>query len=292
MKKFFKFLLIPLCFIFSFIIVFDSHKDVNAQAILSESDNIIVLPGITYQSNIGYDVVTTYSYIGWSYDSNGNVDVNIYVANTNFNLTRYDFDFDVGYGDIVLPYFSKNGVYWTDVTTDVSFTYNSTEEEFITYFESINNFMIRIVANSYIQYNFMASSFSTSMPLFTVFYDLGNNFNPSITRTYPVMNPVTFGGLSGSDYASAYEEGRTIGFEEGKSYAKDYYYELGKQEGLNQSNPYTFYNLIGAVIDVPINAFKSLLNFNLFDVNLLDFVLSILTFFLILKVIGWFSGRS
>lgn len=61
--------------------------------------------------------------------------------------------------------------------------------------------------------------------------------------------------------------------------------DVGYQEGLNAENPYTFGNLLSSVIDVPINAFKSLLNFELLGVNLLSFAEGLITIALLLALV-------
>lgn len=74
----------------------------------------------------------------------------------------------------------------------------------------------------------------------------------------------------------------------------DYGYQLGKIDGYNKgfydgaasSNDYTFRSLFSAIIDVPINAFKAIFNFQFLDINLLDFVTSLLTLVICIKVIS------
>lgn len=74
----------------------------------------------------------------------------------------------------------------------------------------------------------------------------------------------------------------------------DYGYNLGKIDGYNKgfydgaasSNDYTFRSLFTAIIDVPINAFKAIFNFQFLDINLLDFVTSLLTLVICIKIIS------
>lgn len=77
-------------------------------------------------------------------------------------------------------------------------------------------------------------------------------------------------------YNAGYNAGETSGYnsgyQQGKDYGYDVGYDVGFGDGVNDSNTYTFFNLITSVVDVPVNAFTSLLNFELLGVNLLDFV--------------------
>lgn len=87
-----------------------------------------------------------------------------------------------------------------------------------------------------------------------------------------------------------YSQGYDVGYKKGYDVGKDYGEALGYQKGVDDANLYSFGNLISAVIDVPINSFKSLLNFDFLGINLLDFSLALLTFVLIVKIVGLILG--
>lgn len=64
-----------------------------------------------------------------------------------------------------------------------------------------------------------------------------------------------------------YDSGHTIGYNKG--------YSDGLSAG--STNDYSFLGLIGAVVDAPVNAFKSMFNFEVLGVNLTSFFMAMLT---------------
>lgn len=62
-------------------------------------------------------------------------------------------------------------------------------------------------------------------------------------------------------------------------------YNYGLQKGLVEASDYSFFSLLSAVIDVPIQAFTSLFNFDLLGINLADFFYAIFTVCVILAVL-------
>lgn len=79
-------------------------------------------------------------------------------------------------------------------------------------------------------------------------------------------------------YNEGYTEGNRVGYQQGLS------------NGLANSNDYTFFGLIGAVIDAPIQYISSLLNFNVLGFNMLTFFTSLLTVCLIVWLIKFALG--
>lgn len=80
-------------------------------------------------------------------------------------------------------------------------------------------------------------------------------------------------------YTSGYDAGNTIGFVNGYN------------KGVNDSNQYTFVNLIGATIDAPMQYFKSLFNFELLGVNLSSFLMGLFTLCIIVTILKLCLGR-
>lgn len=98
--------------------------------------------------------------------------------------------------------------------------------------------------------------------------------------------------FSWQDYIDIYEQGQEdvrnnlIGdIEKIKQNAYNDGKQAGYEQGLNESNQYTFSNLISAVIDVPIQSFQSLLNFEILGVNLLAFAESLIFIGLLLFLV-------
>lgn len=88
-------------------------------------------------------------------------------------------------------------------------------------------------------------------------------------------------------YSRGYDEGSAVSYSSGYAAGNDAGYRSGYNVGLaDGATGQQFQHLFYAVIDVPVTAFKSLLNFDLLGINMLYFVTSLLTLaviFLILK---------
>ena len=93
---------------------------------------------------------------------------------------------------------------------------------------------------------------------------------------------------SGQFY-TGYDVGYAEGARETAKTAREEGYKNGYQQGLAKGNTIakdgTFYNLISAVIDVPINAFSSMLNFEILGVNMKGFITSILSLMLLIIIV-------
>ena len=67
-------------------------------------------------------------------------------------------------------------------------------------------------------------------------------------------------------------------------------YDLGYNEGSSTGGAYSFSNLLGAVFDAPIEAFRGLFNFEILGTNMQGFVLALLTLSVIIVVIKFALG--
>lgn len=125
------------------------------------------------------------------------------------------------------------------------------------------------------------------------FYNLG--FENGKTEGY--NNGYTEGSAKGN------EEGYNNGYTDGVNSVdtQEYYnngFKNGKTEGYNKgytdgvagANDYSFTGLIGAVIDVPVNTFKNLFNFNLLGVNILNLITALFTLCVIVVIIKFALG--
>ncbi len=90
-------------------------------------------------------------------------------------------------------------------------------------------------------------------------------------------------------YDSGYSIGENVGYDNGYSAGSRagevIGYNNGYQAGANASNSYTFFSLISAVIDAPVQAFMGLFNFELLGVNLAGFFTGLLTLAFIVSVV-------
>lgn len=109
------------------------------------------------------------------------------------------------------------------------------------------------------------------------------------------------------DYNAVYQEGFENGYNEGiqngsvtadKQYQNGYNagydigYGLGEQAGIQSANDYSFFSLIAACIDVPIQAFMGLFNFEILGMNMTNFFLGLMTAGLVLCVLKFVLGGA
>lgn len=79
-------------------------------------------------------------------------------------------------------------------------------------------------------------------------------------------------------YSEGYQDGKQVGI------------DIGYNQGLVDSNDYTFIGLLSAVVDAPIRVFSSFLNFDLLGFNMSNFFFSILTLCLIITLVRLIMG--
>lgn len=108
--------------------------------------------------------------------------------------------------------------------------------------------------------------------------------NQGFQDVYATSQEWSLGGVYTQDQYKSYgnqqyNQGQQAGYDKG--------YAAGISDGGN--NP--FLSLIAAVVDAPITAFTSLLNFDMFGFNMKNVVLSILTAALVIACIRFFSGK-
>lgn len=111
----------------------------------------------------------------------------------------------------------------------------------------------------------------------------------------------------GESYLEGYNDGQDVGFQSGQNYGESVGYNKGFAAGVNDANGkvsnssasyiagynagvehagnYTFRSLIGAIIDVPLNAFISLFNFEILGVNMSALLSSLLVIALVMCVL-------
>lgn len=85
--------------------------------------------------------------------------------------------------------------------------------------------------------------------------------------------------------ANSFNQSLTAKYDEGYRSGKAVGYSQGYLEGVDSGGQYTFLNLMGSVVDAPIQAFMGLLNFDVLGVNMSSFVLSLLSLSFIIIII-------
>lgn len=163
------------------------------------------------------------------------------------------------------------------------------------------SFLYKISAPNSIDDPYLSVSFSIALysGRTTCYYTpfLSNTLSP-----YTVVNtPITSTNQSFQDvYATSQEWtlGGVYTQQQYEQFGQQQYnqgqqtgYESGYTAGIAASGNNSFLSLITAVVDAPITAFTSLLNFDILGFNVKNVVLSLLTAALVIACIRFFSGK-
>lgn len=140
------------------------------------------------------------------------------------------------------------------------------------------------VNGAYVRFGFVCINSDTSW---------WNNFNFT-DRTYFISlvqdDNIYYENGFNNGYNQGFAEGSDQGYTDGYNTGNSIGYENGYVAGLNATDNYSFLSLIGAVIDAPISAFTSLLNFELLGFNMLAFITGLLTLVIIIFIVKLVLG--
>lgn len=114
---------------------------------------------------------------------------------------------------------------------------------------------------------------------------LPNSLNADYTSGY--NQGYSEGYTSGENigYTNGYSTGENDGYSSGYKAGETIGYNNGYSVGLENGGKYTFFSLISAVIDAPIQAFMGLFNFELLGINLAGFFTGLLTLAFIITIV-------
>lgn len=117
-----------------------------------------------------------------------------------------------------------------------------------------------------------------------------------VSRTYYFETVLTStdGYQQGYDagYDFGYSRGTDFGYQSGLRAGRQLGYNNGFSDGVASANEYTFLGLIGAVIDAPLTAFVSLLNFEVFGFNMLNLLTGLFTLAVIIFIVRLVLGKG
>lgn len=147
--------------------------------------------------------------------------------------------------------------------------------------------------------------FSTANPASGSFFGPLSTTNSATFSVYPpAVKTITTEELNeyydrgyNTGYINGSNEGYQSGFSEGQGQGYDTGFGAGKNEGYNSGyaagvaagSNNSFMSLITAVVDAPITAFTSLLDFDILGYNMKDLALALLTAGLLVAAIRFFS---
>ena len=227
--------------------------------------------GVTYDW-YGFDYISSNSYyniLKFSYTFSSNF--------TDFNFVGVRFFSD--YAVVDNMYFIQNHIRYFDVDNayfDISFPLYSTSLNAIEMFDS--------------RYYYFDRNIDTTSETYQNGYDAGYSAGNTAGQSTGYDSGYNAGYSSG--YSAGQTAGSSSGFDSGYQTGYNTGYATGYSAGTDASNAYTFTALIGSVIDVPISYFRSLWNFNLLGVNMLNFFLALFTLAIILFVIKLILGNK
>lgn len=137
--------------------------------------------------------------------------------------------------------------------------------------------------------NFVEFAFMRYAPNYGKSTDVFRPFDLENRTYYLTLAQFNDGTIYENGYTNGYNDGLTdgkdIGYTDGYNAGVDIGYGNGYNDGVEHGGNYTFLGLIGAVIDAPVSAFTSLLNFDILGVNILGFISGLLTLALIIFII-------
>lgn len=105
-------------------------------------------------------------------------------------------------------------------------------------------------------------------------FDSGNGLQDS--QNLFLASPNSYGTLQ-AQYDAGYNAGEKQGFDQG--------YRRGRNDGAADANEYTFMNLLNSVFYAPIHALYSLLNFEIFGVNVYSVVTGLMSAFVVIGLV-------
>lgn len=187
----------------------------------------------------------------------------------------------------------SNTDYILNNTTLVDIFNNSTWVDSSTYqrnFMPKDIFFSRTFISNCGSYSFNLPSNFNYCYLVLVWSEDNFNINDMYTTQF-LANDSTITTLTDS-YESGYNQGNNVGYTNG--YNEGYYqgntdgydsgyrvgYDNGYSVGFNDDNNFT--ELFISIGETPVNTFKQMLNFNILGVNVAQFVLSLLTLFIVI----------
>ena len=208
----------------------------------------------------------------------------VITANEEFSVsppmtdaTSYSIPFDYSFSGVF------NGtVYRVELGCDVTGTSSSSSTisrfyNYVKYFDTNDN---------YLKVRIQSIAGGTNYDLNT--YSTINKFKFE-NRTYYLDLDFSSNNYYDIGYQDGYNagvsDGNNTGYQDGYNSGYNIGYTEGYDIGVDVGNDYSFSSLFGAVIDTPVTAFTSLLNFEIFGVNILGLVTGLLSLAVIVFIV-------
>lgn len=244
----------------NFEIIFDFNTDGSVMLELWNSGNTLPIA-----NNIKYFVplLDTWSYVPIKWDSS-------YSWNYLFQYYR-DTSFNNNVVSVTIESYPMGRDSTVYTTTNITFYDNNSNVMrilfFTTYNSSTSSGRAQATSRGFLVYNLRT-------------YYLTNSFSDNEAYQAGLQYGREQGLASNQQdiYDSGFRAGRALGDDEGYT------------RGVNDANQYSFFNLMGAVMDAPVKAFIGLFNFNFLGVNLLNIASGIVTFAVVVRIVRLVLG--
>lgn len=154
---------------------------------------------------------------------------------------------------------------------------------------AISSTIANLPAGKNVFVTFYAPKYSDGVDLVQAFSSL--YFVPTLRESVTLYDVKLYiVSETGSAYDKGYSDGQKVGFAEGDKASFQRGYSAGYSEAIALAGKGDFFSLISAVVDAPVTAFVSLLNFEILGFNMLSFVVSILVAGLCVACLRLFAG--
>lgn len=219
----------------------------------------------------GTSSITQTNYFIYSQPSSGNTR---YIVPMYFNFHNIGSTFDYRCYKVsarIIPFYKQEipFVFWLNYR--FYFITDTTNESFVDmlFFQCANNTYLPFYYNV-INYTYYSQYFANA--------EYVNGYGEGYNLGYDT------GYSSGSSIGESvgYNNGYTTGYTEGDL--------QGYNRGINSAHQFTFFNLLSAVVDAPVQALTGLLNFNILGFNMLNFFTGLLTLAIILFIVRKILG--
>lgn len=217
---------------------------------------------------------------------------------SNTSLDANDYDFSMRY------YFNKNIVgFNVGIYNELSLIRNvGTDSEPNLFYGSEYGISVRFnfvdINNNYVASYYLNSADGDNLAIINL--DNYKNYFCNFVDIIPSRADLIacYGFMFNSSYSVGYSKGYTDGTIDVTNSMSNQYnigYTKGYEAGLNSGGSvgeYSFFGLIGAIIDAPISYFGSLFDFNILGTNIRNFLLGLFTLSIVLVVVRLVLARK
>lgn len=152
------------------------------------------------------------------------------------------------------------------------------------YLEPENELIYNVVYYNDVNGNYLKFCY----PLYSS--DTGFLVQAFTTRTYFINTDLSDNQIYNQGYQQGLADNQSNIYNNGYNAGYDVGFGQGRQDGIVEANDYSFISLIGAVVDVPVQTIRGMLNFTFLGINLFDFLMGLIAILVILFIVKLVRG--